>query len=998
MDSVSTSAKPPRFLRLRGRPSTHRLRFNAVAAAASEAQARHDWDEARELWRTATELQPRDVNAWLQYGNMLNELARFGDAVSAFRHAGDLDPASLHPQIGVAGVAEREGRWHDAHAAWRAIADAARVGDDAAAVVHAGFHAALSALNMGDPAAADACLRDVARDAPPALTEPYALLQAQILKHRDPASALAILQDPRSRMAEDRSVMFERASICLELGRHVAGLDILDAAARIHGEWPDLLWLKADLAERLGRWDDVLGACLPFAATAGRGLRFLDRSFDAALRLDDLVLARSLALRLARSGELRLIHRLIEPYEHDGQLARARLLCRWCRRRWPHSSWHRSKYILLTARSRSLDVADRETRREIGRHGHERETVRISARAAFVAGSFTEAVRRLRHALEQDPGDEDSAVLLGYAIANADSLGAAETWFAGLASRSFQSRAALVGLAHMAMRLRDRHATYERWLRVATIHPGDDIAHVELARSAYELRDMELVDQICRERLAAAPHDRTMREFQAWFLLATGRPGAAWATLLRLTRTHPSWTVASLMIQAAHAVGRLDRRLALIAAMVPRSTSAEGARRCYELVRQLSAAGRLDLLDVFLGRSRIPPRDMPWLAPYLRATERTDAPVVKGYDPGAVTRIWAEARSRVRGDLCERASRLGDSEIDRLLDRTRADQPVVHLINKFEQGGGGSELHALDVAARLRAHAVVHLWAPEMPHPVFSDTHGVRPIAPADGVAPRGGVVVFVGIYFSIGLWLARVRPSRVIFLYNTFEAPLLFRRIDEVWRLTGLRPELLFCSDMMQAEVDLPGLFEPSPIDIDLFCPAATREAGRPLVLGRHSRDVMEKHHPEDGRIYQAVAKAGGRSRILGGTCMTRTFPKLAGLDLLPARAVGIAPFLQELDIFFYRTSTWIEPWGRVVLEAMACGLPVLVSRTGGYAQAIRHGENGLLFDTTDEALALLRDLLSDAPLRARLGQAARRTVEEVLGPKALRRLVSFYLLDHAG
>ena len=197
-----------------------------------------------------------------------------------------------------------------------------------------------------------------------------------------------------------------------------------------------------------------------------------------------------------------------------------------------------------------------------------------------------------------------------------------------------------------------------------------------------------------------------------------------------------------------------------------------------------------------------------------------------------------------------------------------------------------------------------------------------------------------------------------------------------------------------MAREVDLPGFFEPSPVDIELFRPRKeTVRADHRFTVGRHSRDVIEKHHAHDWTVYEVVAQAGGLSRLLGGTCMELVFPKTDSIEFLPARNDGIVEFLQGLDCYYYNTSTWIEPWGRVVIEAMACGLPVLVSDTGGYAQAVEHGRTGLVFRTVDEAVELMRHLVADMDLRERLGREARRSVEKLLGAPALARLVSFYL-----
>jgi glycosyltransferase involved in cell wall biosynthesis len=49
-------------------------------------------------------------------------------------------------------------------------------------------------------------------------------------------------------------------------------------------------------------------------------------------------------------------------------------------------------------------------------------------------------------------------------------------------------------------------------------------------------------------------------------------------------------------------------------------------------------------------------------------------------------------------------------------------------------------------------------------------------------------------------------------------------------------------------------------------------------------------------------------------------------------------------------------EPFGFSVVEAMACGTPVVARRRGSMAEIVREGENGFLVDTTDEAIAAVR------------------------------------------
>jgi glycosyltransferase involved in cell wall biosynthesis len=67
------------------------------------------------------------------------------------------------------------------------------------------------------------------------------------------------------------------------------------------------------------------------------------------------------------------------------------------------------------------------------------------------------------------------------------------------------------------------------------------------------------------------------------------------------------------------------------------------------------------------------------------------------------------------------------------------------------------------------------------------------------------------------------------------------------------------------------------------------------------------------------------------------------------------------------------------VLVEAMACEVPVVATAAGGIAELVRDGSNGLLRPERDRAgvAAALQSLLADEGLRRRLGESGRRTVE---------------------
>jgi glycosyltransferase involved in cell wall biosynthesis len=86
------------------------------------------------------------------------------------------------------------------------------------------------------------------------------------------------------------------------------------------------------------------------------------------------------------------------------------------------------------------------------------------------------------------------------------------------------------------------------------------------------------------------------------------------------------------------------------------------------------------------------------------------------------------------------------------------------------------------------------------------------------------------------------------------------------------------------------------------------------------------------------------------------------------------------------------IEPFGMSVVEAMACGCPVVASRAGAFEELIDHGRTGLTFevDDTREAAAAVTAVLDDAELRRRLVAGALARVDErwAAGPIVARYL----------
>jgi len=115
----------------------------------------------------------------------------------------------------------------------------------------------------------------------------------------------------------------------------------------------------------------------------------------------------------------------------------------------------------------------------------------------------------------------------------------------------------------------------------------------------------------------------------------------------------------------------------------------------------------------------------------------------------------------------------------------------------------------------------------------------------------------------------------------------------------------------------------------------------------------------------------------------------RIAALGLKDAvRLLGerrdIARVLPALDLFALASAS--EGMSNAILEAQACGLPVIATRVGGNPELV-HADSGILVDAKNPpvlARALL-ELLPDAARRVRLGATARARVLRTHSPQAM-------------
>jgi len=175
--------------------------------------------------------------------------------------------------------------------------------------------------------------------------------------------------------------------------------------------------------------------------------------------------------------------------------------------------------------------------------------------------------------------------------------------------------------------------------------------------------------------------------------------------------------------------------------------------------------------------------------------------------------------------------------------------------------------------------------------------------------------------------------------------------------------------------------------VDTEKFRPVPAKPAGGALTILCVAQNFRRKG------IYCLLQAAQAlRGRAPGPFCV-----QIVGLGYASgpryeqlARALGVADCVEFVgeahdiakvyaaaDVFCL--PTFYDPCPLVMLEALACGLPVVTTRFNGAGELITPGQEGFIIEDPRETAALTDALLKlfDAPTRARMSAAARALAE---------------------
>jgi len=179
-----------------------------------------------------------------------------------------------------------------------------------------------------------------------------------------------------------------------------------------------------------------------------------------------------------------------------------------------------------------------------------------------------------------------------------------------------------------------------------------------------------------------------------------------------------------------------------------------------------------------------------------------------------------------------------------------------------------------------------------------------------------------------------------------------------------------------------------PPAVDCRLYNPERKSAAMRSRLSGNHpespllltvSRLASEKNVSFLTEVLERVPEA--TLAIVGGGPqrdeLVRRFSRYKAHFVGYLRGEELAAAYASADAFVYASET--ETMGNVILEAMACGLPVIAANAGGVTSLVHHGSNGFLFTPRNatEASQYVGEIIQSVDRQEQMSAAALASVQ---------------------
>lgn len=174
--------------------------------------------------------------------------------------------------------------------------------------------------------------------------------------------------------------------------------------------------------------------------------------------------------------------------------------------------------------------------------------------------------------------------------------------------------------------------------------------------------------------------------------------------------------------------------------------------------------------------------------------------------------------------------------------------------------------------------------------------------------------------------------------------------------------------------------------VDINLFVPIKDKQTKKKkmgldpdkFVIGYVGRVSKEKNIPILKEAFQKLIEIPNKQLLIVGDGSKEQTEELKNIkDIkLTGFVDDVENYMKAMDVFVLPSLT--ETTSLVTLEAMSCGLPVIVSKIGFMKRYVLKDHNGVFFPKNSSSVLALKilKLAKNEKLRHKLGQNARKTV----------------------
>ena len=173
--------------------------------------------------------------------------------------------------------------------------------------------------------------------------------------------------------------------------------------------------------------------------------------------------------------------------------------------------------------------------------------------------------------------------------------------------------------------------------------------------------------------------------------------------------------------------------------------------------------------------------------------------------------------------------------------------------------------------------------------------------------------------------------------------------------------------------------------VDIDRFSPSKDKRMSKKkigidseeIVIGYVGRISQEKNLEVLKNAFDKLGYEKKKLLIVGdGAEEQKEVLKSINNCQITGFVNNVEDYLKAMDVFVQPSHT--ETTSLATLEAMACGLPVIVSKVGFMKQYIVKEQNGLFFPKSDSIVlaSKISRIIDEPELRKKLSENARKTV----------------------